>query len=202
MVMVDGLRAEGLPDGAVNLVVGSTGATYTPIMADSRVRKVSLTGSTRVGQQMIRDAADTVKKVSMELGGNAPLIIHDDADLAGALDLTVPTKFANCGQVCVTPDRIFVHDSLRDAFVDGFVARTAQIKLGDGLDPGTGMGLLINGGRMAVGLKAGMVGINSGILSTAVAPFGGVKQSGYGREGSRHGIDEYVQLKYLCMGVQ
>jgi succinate-semialdehyde dehydrogenase / glutarate-semialdehyde dehydrogenase len=104
MVMVDCLRAAGLPDGAVNLVVGSTDNTYGPIMADSRVRKVSLTGSTRVGQQMIRDAAATVKKVSMELGGNAPLIIYDDADLQNALDLTVPTKFANCGQVCVTPE--------------------------------------------------------------------------------------------------
>jgi succinate-semialdehyde dehydrogenase/glutarate-semialdehyde dehydrogenase len=195
MVMVDGLRAEGLPDGAVNLVVGSTGATYTPIMADSRVRKVSLTGSTRVGQQMIRDAADTVKKVSMELGGNAPLIIHDDADLEGALDLTVPTKFANCGQVCVTPDRIFVHDSLRDAFVDGFVARTAQIKLGDGLDPGTGMGLLINGGRMAVGLKAGMVGINSFALAAADAPFGGTNHSGMSREGGIEGISDYPDTK-------
>ncbi|MBB4170742.1 NAD-dependent succinate-semialdehyde dehydrogenase [Rhizobium sp. BK538] len=148
MVMVDCLRATNLPDGAVNLVVGSTGNTYAPIMADTRVRKVSLTGSTRVGQQMIRDAADTVKKVSMELGGNAPLIVYDDADLETALDLTVPTKFANCGQVCVTPDRIFVHDSLHDAFVDGFVARTAKIKLGDGLDPETGMGPLINAGRL------------------------------------------------------
>ncbi|RWR05844.1 NAD-dependent succinate-semialdehyde dehydrogenase [Paenirhodobacter populi] len=148
MVMVDCLRAAGLPDGAVNLVVGSTGNTYAPIMADTRVRKVSLTGSTRVGQQMIRDAADTVKKVSMELGGNAPLIVYDDADLENALDLTVPTKFANCGQVCVTPDRIFVHDSLHDAFVEGFVARTAKIRLGDGLDPDTGMGPLINGGRL------------------------------------------------------
>jgi succinate-semialdehyde dehydrogenase/glutarate-semialdehyde dehydrogenase len=148
MVMVDCLRAAGLPDGAVNLVVGATADTYGPIMADTRVRKVSLTGSTRVGQQMIRDAAATVKKVSMELGGNAPLIIYDDADLETALDLTVATKFANCGQVCVTPDRIFVHDSLHDAFVAGFVARTAKIRLGDGLDPDTGMGPLINGGRL------------------------------------------------------
>jgi succinate-semialdehyde dehydrogenase/glutarate-semialdehyde dehydrogenase len=148
MVMVDCLRAAGLPDGAVNLVVGSTADTYGPIMADTRVRKVSLTGSTRIGQQMIRDAAATVKKVSMELGGNAPLIIYDDADLETALDLTVATKFANCGQVCVTPDRIFVHDSLHDAFVAGFVARTAKIRLGDGLDPDTGMGPLINGGRL------------------------------------------------------
>lgn len=149
MVMVDCLRASGLPAGAVNLVVGATAETYAPIMADSRVRKVSLTGSTRVGQQMIRDAAQTVKKVSMELGGNAPLIVYDDADLDSALDLTVATKFANCGQVCVTPDRIFVHESLHDAFVAGFVARTAAIRLGDGLDPETGMGPLINAGRLA-----------------------------------------------------
>lgn len=148
MVMVDCLRAAGLPDGAVNLVVGSTANTYGPIMADKRVRKVSLTGSTRVGQQMIRDAAQTVKKVSMELGGNAPLIVYDDADLDNALDLAVPTKFANCGQVCVTPDRIFVHESLHDSFVDGFVARAAKIRLGDGLDPDTGMGPLINAGRL------------------------------------------------------
>jgi len=149
MVMVDCLRAAGLPDGAVNLVVGSTAATYAPIMADKRVRKVSLTGSTRVGQQMIRDAAETVKKVSMELGGNAPAIIYDDADLEAALDVCVPVKFANAGQVCVTPDRFFVHDSLHDAFVSGFVARTAKIRLGDGLDPETGMGPLINAGRLA-----------------------------------------------------
>ncbi len=149
MVMVDCLRAAGLPEGAVNLVVGATAATYAPIMADSRVRKVSLTGSTRIGQQMIRDAAATVKKVSMELGGNAPLIVYDDADLQQALDLAVPTKYANCGQVCVTPDRFFVHDSLHDAFVEGFVARAARIRLGDGLDPETGMGPLINAGRLA-----------------------------------------------------
>ncbi len=148
MVMVDCLKAAGLPDGSVNLVAGSTADTYGPIMADKRVRKVSLTGSTRVGQQMIRDAAETVKKVSMELGGNAPLIVYDDADLDNVLDLTVPTKFANCGQVCVTPDRIFVHESLHDAFVDGFVARAAKIKLGDGLEADTGMGPLINGGRL------------------------------------------------------
>jgi succinate-semialdehyde dehydrogenase / glutarate-semialdehyde dehydrogenase len=148
MVMVDCLRSADLPAGAVNLVAGSTAATYAPIMADTRVRKVSLTGSTRVGQQMIRDAADTVKKVSMELGGNAPLIVYDDADLGVALDLAVATKYANCGQVCVTPDRFFVHESLHDAFVDGFVERAGRIRLGDGLDPETGMGPLINRGRL------------------------------------------------------
>jgi succinate-semialdehyde dehydrogenase / glutarate-semialdehyde dehydrogenase len=149
MIMVDCLNAAGLPKGSVNLVVGSTEATYGPIMADTRVRKVSLTGSTRVGQQMIRDAAATVKKVSMELGGNAPLIIHEDADLEAALDMTVPTKFANCGQVCVTPDRIFVHDSLHDAFVEGFVKRAAKLRLGDGLLPETDMGPLINAARLS-----------------------------------------------------
>ncbi len=148
MVMVDCIRAGGLPAGAVNLVVGSTAATYDPIMADPRVRKVSLTGSTRIGQQMIRDAAATVKKVSMELGGNAPFILYDDADLPAALDLAVPTKYANCGQVCVTPDRFFIHDSLHDAFVEGFVRRAAKIRLGDGLDPDTGMGPLINAKRL------------------------------------------------------
>ena len=148
MIMVDCLRAANLPDGSVNLVCGSTSNTYAPIMEDARVRKVSLTGSTRVGQQMIRDAADTVKKVSMELGGNAPLIIYDDADLEAALDATVATKFANCGQVCVTPDRIFVHESLHDAFVAGFVERASKIKVGDGLEPDTGMGPLINQRRL------------------------------------------------------
>lgn len=148
MIMVDCLRAADLPRGAVNLVVGSTGSTYAPVMADARVRKVSLTGSTRVGQQMIRDAADTVKKVSMELGGNAPLIVFDDADLGTALDLAVATKYANCGQVCVTPDRFFVHETLHDAFVTGFVERAGRIRLGDGLDPDTGMGPLINRGRL------------------------------------------------------
>lgn len=148
MIMVDCLRAGQLPEGAVNLVTGSTADTYAPIMADPRVRKVSLTGSTRIGQQMIRDAAATVKKVSMELGGNAPLIIYPDADLENALDLTVATKFANCGQVCVTPDRIFVHDSLYDAFVEGFVSRTRKIKLGDGFEADTGIGPLINASRL------------------------------------------------------
>ena len=118
-------------------------------MADPRVRKVSLTGSTRVGQQMIRDAAYTVKKVSMELGGNAPCIIFDDADLGAALDACVPSKFGNAGQVCVTPDRFFVHDSLHDEFVSEFAERAASLTLGDGLDDATEMGPLINARRLS-----------------------------------------------------
>lgn len=148
MVMVDCCRAGNLPAGTVNLVVGPADTTYAPIMASKAVRKVSLTGSTSVGQQMIRDAAATLKKVSMELGGNAPVIVYDDADLEGALNLAVPTKFANAGQVCVTGDRFFVHDSLHDAFVDGFVARAKAIKLGDGMDASVAMGPLINGKRL------------------------------------------------------
>ncbi|SJM33965.1 NAD-dependent succinate-semialdehyde dehydrogenase [Mesorhizobium delmotii] len=149
MLMVDCIRAGNLPAGTVSLVVGPTSTTYAPIMASPAVRKVSLTGSTRVGQQMIRDAADTVKKVSMELGGNAPLIVFDDADLDAALSVSVPTKYANAGQVCVTPDRFFVHESLHDAFVEGFMQRANALKLGDGLDPSVQMGPLINAGRLS-----------------------------------------------------
>ncbi|MCC6518364.1 MAG: NAD-dependent succinate-semialdehyde dehydrogenase, partial [Tabrizicola sp.] len=149
MVMVDCCRAGGLPPGTVNLVVGPTATTYAPLMAAKAVRKVSLTGSTRVGQQMIRDAAATLKKVSMELGGNAPVIVYDDADLEACLSVAVPTKFANAGQVCVTGDRFYVHDRLHDAFVEGFVKRAQAIKLGDGLDPSVGMGPLISTDRLA-----------------------------------------------------
>lgn len=148
MILFECLKAGGLPDGTVGLLIGSTANTYGPLMASKIVRKVSLTGSTRVGQQMIRDAADTVKKVSMELGGNAPCIIHDDADLDKALDILVPTKFANCGQVCVTPDRFFVHESRHDDFVEGFVSRAKKIVLGNGLDEGVTMGPLINARRL------------------------------------------------------
>ena len=144
MIMVDCLRKAAFPAGSIALLVGKTDDTYGPIMASESVRKVSLTGSIRIGQQMIRDAADTLKKVSMELGGNAPLIIFDDADLEAALDAAVATKFGNCGQVCVTADRIYVHESLHDAFVEGFAKRANALKLGDGLNPDVQMGPLIS----------------------------------------------------------
>ncbi|HTW25790.1 MAG TPA: NAD-dependent succinate-semialdehyde dehydrogenase [Acetobacteraceae bacterium] len=149
MVLVDCCRAGGLPPGVVNLVTGPTEATYAPIMASKAVRKVSLTGSTRVGQQMVRDAAATMKKVSMELGGNAPMIVYDDADIDAAVTVAVPTKYANAGQVCVAPDRFYVHERVHDAFVDGFVARARSIRLGDGLDPEVGMGPVISAARLA-----------------------------------------------------
>ena len=148
MVLFDCLRAGNLPDGLANLVVGATPETYEPLMASPIVRKVSLTGSTRVGQQMIRDSADTMKKVSMELGGNAPLIVFEDADLESVLDVAVPTKYANAGQVCVTPDRFYIHESHYDTFVEGFAARASALKLGDGLDEAVQMGPLINRRRL------------------------------------------------------
>lgn len=148
MVLFDCLRAGNLPAGTVNLVTGATSETYAPLMASAEVRKVTLTGSTRVGQQMIRDAADTVKKVSMELGGNAPLIIFEDADLEAALDVAAATKYANAGQVCVTPDRFYVHESLHDAFVEGFASRAKALRLGDGLDESVQMGPLISAKRL------------------------------------------------------
>lgn len=148
MIMFDCIREAGIPAGVANLLVGPTTNTYKPIMASPLVRKVSLTGSTQVGQQMIRDSADTVKRVSMELGGNAPMIVFDDADLEKTLDLAVPTKYANAGQVCVTPDRFYVHESLHDSFVEGFAKRAGALKLGHGLKDDTQMGPLINQRRL------------------------------------------------------
>ena len=138
------LAEAGVPAGVANLVIGSTDDTYRVLMDSPVVRKVSLTGSTEVGRQMIRDAAATMKRVSMELGGNAPMIVFDDADLDKVLDLAVPTKYANAGQVCVTPDRFYVHERLYKPFAEGFAARAKAIKVGPGLDEASQMGPLIN----------------------------------------------------------
>lgn len=148
MLLVDCLREAGVPPGVVNLVGGSTDATYGPIMASPLVRKVSLTGSTAIGQQMIRDAAATLKRTTMELGGNAPVIVFDDVDLDAVLDVCVPVKYANAGQVCVTGDRFYVHGSKRAAFVAGFAARAKAMKLGHGLDGTSHMGPVINQRRI------------------------------------------------------
>ncbi len=147
MIIVDCLREAGVPKGVVNLVVGPTSTTYATLVASPDVRKITLTGSTAVGRQMVRDAAGTLKRVGMELGGNAPMIVFEDADLKTALDLAVPTKFANAGQVCVTPDRFYVHETLHDDFVAGFAARAKSLRLGHGLDEATQMGPLINARR-------------------------------------------------------
>lgn len=148
MLLVDCVKQAGVPDGAVSLVIGPTSTTYDPIMASPAVRKISLTGSTAIGQQMIRDAAGTLKRVSMELGGNAPVLVFEDAQLEQALDLSVPVKFANAGQVCVTADRFYVHEKLVAPFVEGFTARARALKLGHGLDETSQMGPLINQRRV------------------------------------------------------
>ena len=169
MILFDCLRAANLPAGTANLVIGSTDNTYTPLMQAKSVRKVSLTGSTRVGQQMIRDAAQTVKKVSMELGGNAPLIVFDDADIDAAIELAVPTKYANCGQVCVTADRFFLHERVHDEFIEKFVRRAASLKLGDGIDPEVDMGPLIS----AKALHAASEVIDEAVSAGATLALGG-----------------------------
>lgn len=148
MMIFECLRKAGLPAGVANLVVGPTSATYEPLISSPAVKKVSLTGSTQLGQQMIRDSAATIKRFSMELGGNAPVIVYADADLEKALDLSVATKFANCGQVCVTADRFYIHESQYDAFVEGFAKRASRLKVGYGLDADTEMGPLINPRRL------------------------------------------------------
>ena len=148
-VLMDCLVQAGVPAGVVSLVVGPTSTTYDVLMKSPVIRKVSLTGSSGVGQQMLRDAAGTFKRATMELGGNAPVIIFDDASLEATLDIVVGVKFANAGQVCVTGDRFYVHDSLYAKFVDGFAARAKALKLGHGLDDATQMGPLINAKRVA-----------------------------------------------------
>lgn len=148
MLVFECLRKAGLPAGVANLVVGPTADTYEPLISSPVVKKVSLTGSTQLGQQMILDSAATIKRLSMELGGNAPVLVFDDADVEKALDLSVATKFANCGQVCVTGDRFYVHESLYDAFVAGFAHRASQLKVGYGQHEGTTLGPLINPRRL------------------------------------------------------
>ena len=148
-VLVDCLVQAGVPAGVVSLLVGPTSTTYDVLMKSPILRKVSLTGSSGVGQKMLRDAAQTFKRATMELGGNAPVIVFDDAQLEATLDIVVAVKFANAGQVCVTGDRFYVHESMYAKFVDGFAARAKALKLGHGLDDTTQMGPLINARRVA-----------------------------------------------------
>jgi succinate-semialdehyde dehydrogenase / glutarate-semialdehyde dehydrogenase len=148
-VLMDCLVQAGVPAGVIGLVVGPTSTTYDVLMKSAVVRKVSLTGSSNVGHQMLRDAASTFKRATMELGGNAPVIVFDDASLDATLDICVPAKFANAGQVCVTGDRFYVHRSLYTKFVEGFAARASAMRLGHGLDEQTQMGPLINARRLA-----------------------------------------------------
>jgi succinate-semialdehyde dehydrogenase/glutarate-semialdehyde dehydrogenase len=282
----------GIPAGVFNVVSGDAVAIGGALQASTVVRKLSFTGSTRVGKLLMRQAADTLKKVSLELGGNAPFIVFDDADLDAAVKGAMASKFRNTGQTCVCVNRFFIQDGVYDAFTRKLAEAVAQMRVGNALEGETEQGPLINnaalgkveqhvgdalekggkllcggqrhalGGtffeptvitevndqmliaqeetfgpvaacfrfkeeaevlrrandtpfglsayfysrdigrvwRMAEGLEAGMVGINEGLVSTEVAPFGGVKESGLGREGSRYGLEDYLEIKYLLMG--
>lgn len=283
----------GIPAGVINMITSSQAASIGKVLTDdSRVRKLSFTGSTRVGKLLYSQSADTVKKLSLELGGNAPFIVFDDADLDAAVAGAVISKFRNAGQTCVCANRILVQEGIYDAFVARFKEAVEQLVVGNGLDEATTLGPVINqaaidkiaalvdsaqsqgaqlitGGvrhaagnlffaptilanvtqqmdiaqqeifgpvapvirfsddddaiaiandtpyglaayfytekhsriwKVAEALEFGMVGINEGILSNEIAPFGGVKESGQGREGSSQGLEDYMETKYLCMG--
>ena len=286
----------GVPPGVLNIVTASRERTPEVVdvwLDDARVRKITFTGSTPVGKHLARRSADTLKKLSLELGGNAPFIVFEDADIDAAVDGFMAAKFRNGGQTCVCPNRVFVHDAVHDAFASKLAARVAALKVGPAIDPASQIGPMINaravekidrhvqdaiakgakvltGGarltqlganyyaptvlinadatmacaceetfgpvapltrftteedviaaandtpfglaayfysqdvrriwRVAEALETGIVGINEGALAAEAAPFGGVKESGYGREGSVHGLDDYLHTKYVCQG--
>ncbi|MGE5537388.1 MAG: NADP-dependent succinate-semialdehyde dehydrogenase [Gemmatimonas sp.] len=282
----------GIPKGVINVVTGSAGEMGAELTSNPIVRKLSFTGSTEVGKLLMEQCAGTVKKTSMELGGNAPFIVFDDADLDAAVQGALASKYRNTGQTCVCANRLLVQDKVYDAFVEKLTAAVKKLKVGPGWEEGVTQGPLIDlkavakmeehigdavakgakivlggkrhslGGsffeptivtgvttemkvareetfgplapifrfkteeeairmandtefglasyfyardigriwRVAEGLEYGIVGINEGIISTEVAPFGGVKESGTGREGSKYGIEDYLEIKYLAMG--
>lgn len=286
----------GVPKGVLNIVTASRERTPEVVdvwLDDPRVRKITFTGSTPVGKHLARRSADTLKKLSLELGGNAPFIVFEDADLDAAVEGLMVSKFRNGGQTCVCPNRVFVQSSVHDAFARKLAERVGALKVGPASDPGSQIGPMINdraidkidrhvqdavskgakvltGGkrltdlgpnyyaptvltgadpgmecaceetfgpvvplttfeteadviaaandtpfglasyfysqdvrriwRMADALETGIVGVNEGALAAEAAPFGGVKESGYGREGSVHGLDDYLHTKYVCQG--
>ncbi|WP_158904034.1 NADP-dependent succinate-semialdehyde dehydrogenase [Burkholderia sp. L27(2015)] len=282
----------GVPKGVFSVITGASKEIGAEMTSNPTVRKLSFTGSTEVGRQLMEQGAATIKKISLELGGNAPFLVFDDADLDAAVQGAIDSKYRNAGQTCVCANRLYVQDSVYDAFAEKLVAAVKTLKVGNGLDAGVSQGPLIDdaavkkveehiadalgkgarllmGGhrhalgqsffeptvladvtsdmqvakeetfgpmaplfrfkteeealamandtefglasyfyardigrvwRVAEGLESGMVGINTGLISNEVAPFGGVKQSGLGREGSKYGIDDYLVIKYLCMG--
>lgn len=283
----------GIPAGVINIVTGDAIKIGEVFTSDNRVRKLSFTGSTGVGRLLMRQCADSVKKVSLELGGNAPFIVFNDADIDKAVEGAMGAKFRNAGQTCVCANRFYIHKDVYQQFSERFVTAVKKLKVGNGFEEGVTIGPLINrkaieksqslladtlkrgatllcGGerdkagenffqptvignvpadshileeeifgpvaplvifenedevvhlanntiyglaayfysenpqriwRVAENLEYGMVGINTGLISNEVAPFGGIKQSGLGREGSEHGIEDYMEMKYLCQGL-
>lgn len=282
----------GVPDGVLNGVAGDTQAISDTVMASDKVRKISFTGSTEVGKTLVRNAADTMKKVSMELGGNAPYIVFDDADIQAAVKGAIANRFRNAGQVCVSANRFYIQDGVYDEFVSLLAEEVKKLKVGNGMDDGVVLGPLIDGAavekvekhvndavekggkalvggkrhklghsffeptvivdaneamllaqeetfgpvapcfrfkteeeviqrsnntpfglaayfysqnlqrvfRVAEALESGMIGINECAVSTELAPFGGVKESGLGREGSVLGLDEFLEVKTWHLG--
>lgn len=252
LFLVELFRRAGLPDGVLNVIPSSDAKGLSgPIIADPRLRKLTFTGSTPVGSALLRQAADNVLKTSMELGGNAPLLVFDDADLDTAVDAAMLAKFRNTGEACTAANRFFVQDGIADAFVDDAVGRGARLVTGghridrpgtfyeatviDDVQPGseimtteifgpvasvtrfstedegirlandTEYGLVAyafttdfrRGQRLAERLETGMLGLNTGVVSNAAFPFGGVKSSGLGREGAHEGIEEYLETVYV-----
>ncbi|MCO8051576.1 NAD-dependent succinate-semialdehyde dehydrogenase [Proteus penneri] len=283
----------GIPAGVINIVTGDAIKIGEVFTSDNRVRKLSFTGSTGVGRLLMRQCSDSVKKVSLELGGNAPFIVFNDADIDKAVEGAMGAKFRNAGQTCVCANRFYIHKDVYQKFSERFVDAVKKLKVGNGFEEGVSIGPLINrkaveksqslladtlkrgatllcGGesdnagenffqptvvgnvptdshileeeifgpvaplvifehedevvhlanntiyglaayfysenpqriwRVAENLEYGMVGINTGLISNEVAPFGGIKQSGLGREGSEHGIEDYMEMKYLCQGL-
>ncbi len=282
----------GVPAGVINIVAGRTSEIGAEMTANPVVRKLTFTGSTAVGKKLMADCAGTVKRTSMELGGNAPFIVFDDADLDAAVAGALICKFRNAGQTCVCANRILIQEGVYDEFTEKLMAAAADLKIGNGAEEGVTIGPLINEGaandvleliddavangakvvaggqrsglgssfieptiltavrddmrvfreeifgpvaplfkfkteeeaiqmandtevglasyfysrdvgriwRVAEALEYGIVGINEGIISNEMAPFGGIKESGQGREGSKYGLDDYLEIKYLCMG--
>ncbi|OKB65608.1 succinate-semialdehyde dehydrogenase (NADP(+)) [Serratia marcescens] len=293
LAMAELAERAGIPAGVFNVVTGNSQAIGAELTRHPQVRKLSFTGSTPVGRLLMRQSSDTIKKVSLELGGNAPFIVFDDADIDAAVEGALIAKYRNAGQTCVCVNRFYVQRGVYAQFAEKFVARVAALQVGNGFEPGVQIGPLINrkardkvlellddalskgaqvltgatphalGGnfftptvlgdvqpgsllleeeifgpvaplvvfddeaeairqandtiyglaayfytrdvariwRVSERLEYGMVGINTGLISNEVAPFGGVKQSGLGREGSEYGIEDYLELKYLCQAV-
>ncbi len=285
-------RRAGIPDGVFNVVVGDPKSIGGEMTSSPIVRKLTFTGSTPVGKLLMEQCAATMKKLSLELGGNAPFIVFDDADLDAAVEGAIASKYRNTGQTCVCANRLLVQDGVYDDFADRLAKRVGAMKVGDGFEEGVTIGplidgnaadkveqhvsdavehgakILVGGKRHALGgsfyeptvltgvtgamrvaseetfgpvaplfrfrdereavemannvdaglasyfytrdmgrawrigrhLEYGIVGINTGLISTEVAPFGGVKESGLGREGSKYGIEDYLEIKYMCMG--
>lgn len=284
-------KEAGIPDGVINIVAGTNSKDLGAVLTKSPdVAKFSFTGSTRVGKILTADCTSTMKRVSMELGGNAPFVVFDDADLDAAASGAMVSKFRNAGQTCVCANRFIVHEDVKNAFIDKLLARIADLKVGNGMDEGVTIGPLIKEGaaenvnqlvtsaieqgatlktggewkegsfypptlltdvtpdmdifkeeifgpvvtvvtfktddeaiklandtefglasyfysqnisrihRFSDALQFGMVGINEGAISNPAAPFGGVKESGYGREGSKYGLDDYSFIQYRCLG--